>query len=112
MNTQVYNKKIKQKILDNCLIDKGTHLIGTYKSFNISIRLLVSEPQINIRIGASKSSDSNNEQLNNWLQLNAVNFKDIVKAIAADGSILLTIKRPFSGNRVPDLINYNVEVED
>jgi len=59
-------------------------------------------------INASNPADLNNAQLNNWLQLNIGSFKDVIGIGANLGYVFLNIKIPFSGNNVPDLINYNV----
>lgn len=107
--TSIYSKSIKKMILNNSLTDKKTHLVGKYKGFNISIRMLLSEPQIVVVINAKNDNDTNNINVNNFLRNNIKYLKDVINVYANANSITLLIKRPFKGKNVPDLINHNIE---
>lgn len=105
----IYRKSIKEKILNNILTDKKTHLVGYYKNFNITIKLLINEPQITVIINARRDDDEKNTDLYKWLRLNINNLKDVINVGANANNVVLIIKRPVLGTKVPELVNYNVD---
>ena len=108
-SANVCNKKTKEQILNNCLTDKKTGLVGVYRGYYITVDFMASNYQMSVIINANGAYDANNAQLNNWLQNNRNNLKDITNVSATTNMVILNMKIPMLGKKIPEIINYNVE---